>query len=65
MRAKNEWGLGRGASPRPKPPLAFPTRLFSFSRLSGSLGQAKSNANALSQRKAREKSIIGFGFVSY
>ena len=32
MRAKNEWG--------PKPPLAFSTRLFSFSRLSGNLEQA-------------------------
>ena len=43
MRAKNEWGLGvrRGeASPRAKPPFAFPTQLFSFSRLFGSLEQA-------------------------
>ena len=32
MRAKNEWGLGsrRGASPRSKPPLAFPTHFFRF-----------------------------------
>ena len=26
MRAQNEWGLGSPASPRPKPPLAFPTQ---------------------------------------
>ena len=31
---------GLGASPRPKPPLAFPRQLYSFSRLSESLEQA-------------------------
>ena len=44
MRAKNEWGLGCPASPRSKPPLAFPTQMFSFSRLSGSLEQANEMA---------------------
>ena len=32
---------GSPASPRPKPPLAFHTQFFSFSRLSESLEQAK------------------------
>ena len=48
---KSEWGLGRGEAggvearrgvlPQPKPPLAFHMQFFSYSRLSGSLEQAK------------------------
>ena len=56
MRAKNEWGLG---SPRPKPPLTFPTQLFLFSRLSGSLEQTQLKYDAESRNRTRATLVGG------